>query len=276
LISGISKAGLSVVAWPILTLLWSASAMPQTTAFRPAEAAASIVDLPDAPSASALQPNPEKFARAPATTSQSWWLVAPVDAPFRPLTTHEKFESFVHHTVSPYTFAGAVYDASWAQAWGDPHAYGGGMKAWGKRFGASVSGTESRAFFGAFLFPTLLHQDPRYFAMYRGPVVKRGLHAIARVFVTRDDNGDAVFNSSGMLTTAFTESLSMAWTPEGKRSAGATFTRMLGAMQGEATSYVLREFTPDFLRLFKRHAPSSLKRIEEKIPAYITGDVRQP
>ncbi|MGZ4818520.1 MAG: hypothetical protein ACXVZJ_07835 [Terriglobales bacterium] len=276
MISGISKAGLSVVAWLILTLLWSASAMPQATAFRPAEAAASVVDLPDAPSASVSSSMTEKSIAIRSTTAQSWWLVAPVDAPFRPLTPHEKFESFVHHTISPYTFAGAVYDATWAQAWGDPHAYGGGMEGWGKRFGASVAGTETRAFFGAFMFPTLLHQDPRYFAMYKGPLVKRALHAVGRVFVTRDDNGNSVFNSAGMLSTAFTESLSVAWTPEGQRSAGRTFTGMLGAMQGEATGYVLREFTPDFLRLFKRHAPNSLRRIEEKIPAYITRVAGQP
>lgn len=203
---------------------------------------------------------------------QSPWLVVPAEAPYRPLTPHEKFQSFVHHTISPYTFAGALYDATWAQAWGDPREYGGGMEGWGKRLGAAAAGTESRSFFGSFLFPTLLHQDPRYFAMYQGPVMKRGLHAVKRVFVTRNDDGKEVFNSSGLLTIAFTEALCMAWTPEGKRSAGTTFTRMLGAMQGDASYYVLREFTPDVLRLFKRHAPKSLKRIEEKMPAQITGD----
>ena len=44
---------------------------------------------------------------------------------------------------------------------------------------------------------------------------------------------------------------------------------MLGSIQGAATGYLLREFTPDFLRLFHRHAPKSLKKVEEKIPAQI-------
>jgi hypothetical protein len=165
-----------------------------------------------------------------------------------------------------------VYDASWAQAWGDPHDYGGGMEGWGKRLGAAAAGTEARSFFGTFLFSTLLHQDPRYFSMDQGPVFKRGLHAVERVFVTRNDDGQNVLNTSGILGIAFTESLGMAWTPEGKRNAGTTFIRVLGAMQGDATGYVLREFTPDLLRLFKRHAPNSLRRIEERMPSEITGD----
>ena len=264
------------IAWLTLALLWPTLALPQTTTVRaPAPTAVTIPTLPDAPSAS-MSRQTILLARNSPTQIQSWWLVSPENAPFRSLSPREKFQSFVHHTFSPYTLAGAVYDASWAQAWGDPSEYGGGMQGWGKRFGAAMAGTEARSFFGSFLFPTLLHQDPRYFAMYKGPVVKRGLHAISRVFVARDDYGNNTFNSSGMLAIAFTESLGMAWTPEGKRSAGATFTRMLGAMQGDAANYVLREFTPDFLRIFKHHAPKSLKRIEESLPSQITGDTGQP
>jgi hypothetical protein len=202
--------------------------------------------------------------------------VVPGEAPYRPLSPHEKFQSFVHHTFSPYTMAGAIYDASWAQAWGAPREYGGGMEGWSKRMGAAAAATEARSFFGAFLFPTLLHQDPRYVAMYKGPVAKRGLHAISRVFITRADDGTSTFNSSGLLAIAFTESLGMAWMPERKRSAGAAFTCMLGQMQGDATSNILREFTPDILRIFKRHVPHSLKRFEQKMTAQIAAETRQP
>jgi hypothetical protein len=126
------------------------------------------------------------------------------------------------------------------------------------------------------LFPTLLHQDPRYFPVYHGPVFKRGLHGVKRVLVARNDDGEDVFNTSGMLSIAFTESLGMAWTPERERSAGTVFIRILGAMQGDATSYVLREFTPELLRFFKRHAPKSLQRIEQRMPSELTGDTSKP
>ncbi len=269
--------GMCMVAF-LATLPWTTSARAQTDSRESSRPAASdSTALPDAPSA-VIPPTrqPVQMARAQSAQLQSWWLVTPENAPFRPLTKREKFMSFVHHTISPYTLAGAMYDATWAQAWNDPKEYGAGMTGWGERLGAAAAGTETRSFFGSFLFPTLLRQDPRYFAMYHGPVKNRVLHAVERVFVTRNDEGQDTFNTSGMLTIAFTESLGMAWAPEGQRSAGKLGTRMLGAMQGDATTFMLREFTPDLLRIFKHHAPKSIKRIEEKIPAQITGDTGQP
>ncbi len=212
-----------------------------------AQTGASANSLPDAPSASLAPP------------AQSGELS------FRPLAPHEKFHGFVHHTVSPYTLLGAAYDATWAQAWGDPHEFGGGMEGWGKRLGAAAAGSEARSFFGTFLFPTVLHQDPRYFPMNHGPKFKRALHGVKRVFVTRNDAGQDVFNTSGMLAIAFTESLGMAWTPERERTAGTACIRILGALQGDATDYVLREFTPDLLRFLKRHSPKPLQSLEQKM-----------
>ena len=263
---------LTALAWPILALSQITVSAPA-----PADVASPESTLPDAPSAS-VPPPPQvtQVARHRPRLAQSWWLVAPSNAPFRPLSPRQKFGSFVHHAYSPYTFAGTAYDATWAQILGDPSEFGGGMQGWGKRMGAAVAGTETRSFFGTFLFPSLLHQDPRYFAMYDGPVAKRGFHALSRVVVTRDDNGSNVFNSSGMLAIAFTESLSMAWTPEGRRSASQTFTSMLGAMQGDATGYLLREFMPDILRIFKRHSPTRLEKIEEKLPPQVTGGAANP
>lgn len=217
-----NTAGICVASWLMLALLWPGLALAQITApvFRPLATAHAMVDissLPDAPSAS-VQPPPEVVPLAhnqlPGQQMQSWWLTAPADIQYRPLSPREKFHSFVHHTSSPYTMASAMVDASWAQAWGEPKDYGGGMEGWGKRLGAAAAATESRSFFGSFLFPTLLHQDPRYFALYKGSVMKRSLHAISRVFVTRADDGSDTFNSSGMLAIAFTGSLGVAWMPE--------------------------------------------------------------
>ncbi len=263
-------ACLAVVA----AMLWTALAMAQINETSPLPSSTSTpeMSLPDAPSA--RPPVTETAENRPQV--QSWWLVSPENAPYRPLSSHEKFMSFVHHAYSPYTFGGSLYDASWAQMWGDPKEYDGGMEGFGKRFGASVAGTESRSFFGSFLFPTLLHQDPRYFAMNKGSVKKRAWHALSRVFVTRNDDGDNVFNSSGILAIAFTESLKMAWAPEGQRSGGNLANCVLGSLQGDASYFVLREFTPDMLRFFKRHAPKPLRRIEEKLPPQITGDTGQP
>ncbi len=225
--------------------------------------------LPDAPSRA------QRRQIGPAAPFARQSLTVPEGGPYLPLTTHEKFHHFVHHAYSPYTIVGAMYDATYAQAVGDPWEYGGGMPGWGKRFGAAMAGTETRGFLGTFLFPTLFHQDPRYFAMYHGPLLKRAFHAAGRVLIIHADDGHRTFNSSGLLTIAFTQALSTAWTPEGQRTVGVTFSRMAGAVQGDATSYLLREFTPDLQRLFRRFAPKKVKQIEQKIPPQITGMPRE-
>lgn len=252
-------------------LLWPALAWTQVSPPGSPQASTRSAELPNAPSASMAI---ERRQRS-ANQQHPIWVVAPASAPYHPLTRRQKLQNFLHYAYSPYTFLGAAYDATWNQAWGDPYGYGGGMEGWGKRLGAATAGSESRSFFGTFLFPVLLHQDPRYFALYEGSVPKRAFHAVKRVFVTRADDGRYTFNSSGMLTIAFSESLRMAWAPENQRTAGNAFTCMLGSMQGDAVNYLLREFTPDFLRLFKRHAPEKLKKIEEKIPPEVIGGAPQ-
>lgn len=219
--------------------------------------------LPDAPS------RRRQIASAPLVTRQS--LTASASAPYQPLTPREKFHHFVHRAYSPYTFLDGMYTATYAQITGDPWEYGGGMEGWGRRFGAAMAGAETRSFFGTFLFPTLLHQDPRYFAMYHGSKPKRALHAFSRVVVVRADDGHNTLNTSGLLTIAFSEALATAWVPEGQRGAGVCFSRMAGALQGDATSYLLREFTPDLQRLFRRFAPKKVRQIQKKIPPQITG-----
>jgi hypothetical protein len=42
--------------------------------------------------------------------------------------------------------------------------------------------------------------------------------------------------------------------------------RFEGALSSDATSYLLCEFTPDLKRLFKKHTPEKVRRIERRLP----------
>jgi hypothetical protein len=224
--------------------------------------------LPDAPSTSRRQLRPPAgksvVAIAPSPTTQS-----PAERPYKPLTPRQKFNEFLRYSYSPYTMVNVLYSAAYAQATGDPYGYGGGMEGYGKRVGASLASTEGSSFFGTFLFPVILHQDPRYFPMRKGTVVERGWHAASRVLVTRADGGRNTVNTSGLLAIAVNAALKNAYMPAGDRGAAVTFERMAGAAQGMASGYVLEEFMPDILRIFRRHAPDKLKKLEDKIPPQV-------
>lgn len=198
--------------------------------------------------------------------------LSPAERPFVPLSNREKFDRFTHAMYSPFTVFNAVYDATWAQAAGNNYRYGGGMEGWGNRIGAAAANATSQQFFGKFLFPALLNQDPRYFAMYHGPVWKRVVHAASRTVLTKGDNGETQVNYAGFLAIGAAETLENTWLPANERSVDKTLNRMLGSFQGAATSYLLREFTPDIVRFFKGHSPKRLRRLEDKIPErVITG-----
>ena len=82
----------------------------------------------------------------------------------------------------------------------------------------------------------------------------------------RSDDGHAEFNSPEFLGALFTASLQNAYYPRADRDFGDTMSRFGGALSSDIISNLLREFTPDMKRLFRKHAPKKIKDIERKLP----------
>jgi hypothetical protein len=185
---------------------------------------------------------------------------------YAPLSARCKFHIFVSSADSPYTFVSAAFQATLDQAQDQWPHYGGGMQGWGKRFGATLADTESRRFIQTFALSTTLHQDPRYFPSHRRTLISRSWYAVTRVVITRSDNGDETLNTSEFLGALFTSALQNSYYPRHDRTFGETMNRFSGALSSDALGNLLREFTPDMKRLFRRHAPKKILRIEEKLP----------
>ena len=183
-----------------------------------------------------------------------------------PLSSHCKFELFLRRAYSPYTFTSAAFEAGLAQMSAQWPQYGGGMQGWGKRLGATLADTESRRFLQTYLFSTVLHQDPRYFPSTKKSVIGRAWYAATRVLVTKGDNGRDQFNASEFLGALSTSALQNAYYPQHYRTVDATMSRFTGALSSDATSAILREFTPDLKRLFDKHCPRKIQTFEAKLP----------
>ncbi len=190
------------------------------------------------------------------------------DAPsaYVPLSAHCKLLLFTRRAYSPYTFATAAFEAGIAQMSAEWPQYGGGMQGWGKRYGATLADTESRRFIQTYLFSTILHQDPRYFPSTQTSLIGRAWYAATRVLITRGDTGRTEFNTSEMLGALSTSLLQNAYYPQHYRSVDATVGRFTGALSSDATSAILREFTPDLKLMFNRHCPKKIKRFEARLP----------
>ncbi|MGH9508544.1 MAG: hypothetical protein ACRD2M_01290 [Terriglobales bacterium] len=180
--------------------------------------------------------------------------------PVRPLTTSQKFELFTNTAFDRFTFIKAGASAGIDQGRETPEGYGQGAEGFGRRYGAAFATQVYSNFFTRFAFPSLLHQDPRYFRKGQGRAGPRIGYAISRVVVTQGDNGRRQFNLSRVLGSLFTAALTNAYYPEEERTAGRTFARAGREMASSAALNVLREFAPQLRRKMFR------KRTKE-IPA---------
>jgi len=209
--------------------------------------------------------------RVPDTATQSKATPEPAttvagSTVYSPLSPHCKLDLFLKQTYSPYTFASAAFGATEAQAMGQWPHYGGGMEGWGKRFGATLANTESRRFIQGFALSTMLHQDPRYFYSSNRRFFPRVWYSVTRVVITKNDQGDRTFNTSEFLGALFSSALQNSYYPRHDRNLGDTMNRFSGALSSDAIDDLLREFTPDMKRLFRKHAPKKILKIEEKLP----------
>jgi len=217
-------------------------------------------DLPEAPAPGSAAPLPPGAAVQDRTAT-----VQPgLPLVYTPLSPHQKFHIFVEQTYSVYTFANTAFDAGWAQMTDDWPAYGQGAAGYGKRYGALLANHEAGSFFENFLFPTLLRQDPRYFRMGDGhSIFARVPYAMSRVLITRSDSGHGTFNSSLLLGLLFVDGLTNSYYPRPQRGLGETMSRFGGGVLSSAETNLLREFMPDMMRIFHKHEPQKLKKLEE-------------
>jgi hypothetical protein len=229
--------------------------------------------LPDAPSAAiTMLLQARDFAADPGMNSLGEILVSNaflpgnLSAPYKPLTNRGKFDLFLKHN-SPMSLAGTAVDAAWAAHVHEWPGYGGGMQGYGKRYGALLADRESGSFFGSFLFPTMLHQDPRYFRMGEGNSVGRRLaYAASRVVITRNDNGAPSFNSSRVLASFASQSVANAYYPQADRGFSQTLNRTGASLLGAAQANLTREFLPDVERFFWSHLPLRVQHLEGRMP----------
>ncbi len=162
-----------------------------------------------------------------------------------PLTARGKWRLFVKGETDPFTFGWVAFEAGIAQANNDFPGYGQGAAGYGKRFGVGLADETAGGFFGTFLFPCVLHEDPRFYRVGSGPFKKRLGHALIRPVLTHKDSGGRAFNWSGTLGSIAASSLSNAYHPEGNRGVGATFSRVAMSLPFSMIDELINEFGPD-------------------------------
>jgi hypothetical protein len=191
------------------------------------------------------------------------------DAPtYVPLTSKQKFDAFVRNTHTVGFAAGVLIDSAISEASGAYPRFGGGMAGYGQRLGAAAAGEGSAAFFSGFVFPTLLHQDPRYFRSRQNDISDRLAYAASRVLIGRSDSGHNVINASAILSQFVQAAVSNAYIPYRNESVSGTLENAVAGLGAVAQANILNEFWPDIKEFLSRHNPESLVVREKHSPTY--------
>jgi hypothetical protein len=125
-----------------------------------------------------------------------------------PLSAKEKFKVVALGTFDPVQYPWWGLLAAISQAENSEPAYGQGWAAYGKRYGTTAGDSTVENFMVGAVFPSILHQDPRFYQSSAGGFEHRMWYAITRIFVTRGDSGNKQFNFSEVFGSAFAAAVS--------------------------------------------------------------------
>jgi hypothetical protein len=173
-----------------------------------------------------------------------------------PLTTGQKFRIATAGVFDwgAYPFNGAL--AAIAQAQNNPKSWGQGWDAYGKRYGASFADNSIGTYMTTAIFPSLLHEDPRYYQLGKGSFVHRSYHAISRLFVTKTDSGKMRFNYSEIVGNAAAAGISNIYHAPEDRTVSRNISTLGFLILYDGLSNGLKEFWPDIRRkVFHKQTP---------------------
>jgi hypothetical protein len=125
-----------------------------------------------------------------------------------PLTTKQKFKVVARGSFDKIEFPWYGILSAISQAENSEPGYGQGWEGYGKRYASAFADGTIENFMTSAVFPSILHQDPRFFQKSDGGFARRAEYAASRIFVTRTDSGHRQFNYSEILGSAVSAAIS--------------------------------------------------------------------
>jgi hypothetical protein len=220
----------------------------------------------DAPSSRVPKDIPDtQAAHFVATRTLSYEERLP-DAPSaRPLTDREKFQLFTDDARSPLTFVSAGLTAGYNTA--NNRLYGSGWGGFSRNYATAVAEHETASFFGKYVFPTLLSQDPRYHPSEKEGFWKRSSYAASRILITKNDSGEKTVNTSYLLGALVSTAIAASYSPI-HRGPGQTMADFGSTVGGDAGMNILKEFWPQLREKIRPLTPKKFRKLEDHLVGY--------
>lgn len=166
----------------------------------------------------------------------------------KPLTPVEKARLAARNVIDPFNLV-TILGTSAISVGSDAHsAYGPGMNGFGKYVGVSYAQDMTGEFFGTFLIPSIVHQDPHYHRMPSATMKRRIAHAIYQVVWTQGDDGKEMVNYANLAGYAIDDEIGNLYVPGRETDAKATASRYAIGLATAPLDNFITEFLPDVAR----------------------------
>jgi hypothetical protein len=173
-----------------------------------------------------------------------------------PLNTRQKFSLSARDLLDPVSLVGVAASAGIEQANNSFAGYGQGAAGYGKRFAAALADDVTGSLLSQAVFPSIFHQDPRYFYQGSGSVKRRLIHALGWVVILRSDSGRPMPNYSYWLGGLASGALSNLYYPPADRGVGLVLTNFAIGVGIRAGDTIFQEF---LLKHLTTHVPGKGK-----------------
>jgi hypothetical protein len=174
-----------------------------------------------------------------------------------PLTTAQKFKVVARGTFDPVNFVWYGLLAGISQANDSEPGYGQGAEGYAKRYGAAFGDSAIENFFVGAVFPSILHQDPRFYQSVKGSFLHRTGYAISRVILTHGDNHNVQFNFSEIMGSGTAAAISTyTYHPSEDRNFSNMASVWGTQVALDTITFEIKEFWPDVRRKISKHKSS--------------------
>ncbi len=207
--------------------------------------ALSLAGFTDASAQVASQPTPKTVPCQISAPIVNWYTRFADGPQVKPLTPKEKAWLAIRNVSDPFN-AVTILGTSGIGVASDSHSpYGPGMPGFAKSVGVAYTQDMTGEFFGTFLIPSMLHQDPHYHREPDASIVHRVGHAILQIFWTQGDNGKGMINYANLVGFALDDEVSNLYVPGRETNLPASASRYAIGLALAPTDNFITEFLPD-------------------------------
>ncbi len=172
---------------------------------------------------------------------------SPCLSPYVPISAKDKFKIASEDAFDPGAVVLAALTGGAAQLFNSNRPFGQEASGYSSYIGAAYANHVIGDFLTEGVYPSLLHQDPRYFRKGSGSTSARVKYALSRAFRTQTDAGGTAFDYSRVLGASSTVAISSLYYAN-HRNAAASAVGFGAQLGGTMAANILKEFWPDLSR----------------------------